>query len=86
MAVRLRIGDAEITGMVDRRHPIDPAWHYPNVPPEAWEPYQELLLDDVWSLLNFRAFLVRADDRTILIDTGWGPIHAPPAHRPRPPR
>lgn len=78
MAVRLRIGNAEITGLVDRRHAIDPAWHYPDVPAEAWEPYQELLLDDVWSLLNFRAFLVRADDRTILIDTGWGPVHAPP--------
>ncbi len=78
MPFKVRIGDAEIVGLVDRTHPLDPPWHYPDVPAEAWEPYRELLLDDVWGLLNFRAFLVRADDRTILVDTGWGPDFAPP--------
>lgn len=78
MATRVRVGDAEIVGLVDRQHAISPEWHYPDVPAAAWEPYRDLLLDDVWSLLNFRAFLVRADGRTVLIDTGWGPVHAPP--------
>jgi glyoxylase-like metal-dependent hydrolase (beta-lactamase superfamily II) len=78
MATRVRIGDAEITGLVDRQHKLSPEWHYPDVPAEAWLPYAELLSDEAFALLNFRAFLVRADDRTILIDTGWGPRHAPP--------
>ena len=78
MATRVTVGDAEITGLVDRQHSLSPEWHYPSVPAEAWEPYADLLTDDAYGLLNFRAFLVRADDRTILIDTGWGPKHAPP--------
>lgn len=78
MATRVPIGDAEIVGLVDRQHPLSPSWHYPDVPEEAWEPYREALTDDAFSLLNFRAFLVRADGQTILIDTGWGPRHAPP--------
>jgi glyoxylase-like metal-dependent hydrolase (beta-lactamase superfamily II) len=78
MAVTVAAGDARISGLVDRRHPLDPAWHYPDVPAQAWEPYRLLLLDEAWSLLDFRAFLVQADERTILIDTGWGPVHAPP--------
>ena len=61
MATRVRVGDAEIIGLVDRQHTISPEWHYPDVPAEAWEPYRELLSDEVWTLLNFRAFLVRAD-------------------------
>jgi glyoxylase-like metal-dependent hydrolase (beta-lactamase superfamily II) len=78
MATRVPIGDAEIIGLVDRQHTLSPEWHYPDVPAEAWDPYREMLTDDAYSLLNVRAFLVRADDRTILIDTGWGPRHAPP--------
>ena len=78
MATRVRIGDTEIVGLVDRQHTLSPAWHYPDVPAEAWDPYREMLTDDAFALLNFRAFLVRADGRTILIDTGWGPKHAPP--------
>lgn len=78
MATRVRIGDAEITGLVDRQHALSPEWHYPDVPADAWEPYRDMLSDEAMALLNFRAFLVRADDRTILIDTGWGPRHAPP--------
>lgn len=78
MATRIRIGDAEITGLVDRQHPLNPPWHYPDVPAEAWEPYRDLLTDDAFGMLNFRAFLVRADGKTILIDTGWGPVHTPP--------
>ena len=78
MATRVRIGDAEITGLVDRQHTLSPEWHYPDVPAEAWDPYRELLSDEAYTLLNFRAFLVRADGKTMLIDTGWGPRHAPP--------
>lgn len=78
MATRVRIGDAEIVGLVDRQHALSPEWHYPDVPAEAWDPYRELLTDEAFALLNFRAFLVRADERTILIDTGWGPKHSPP--------
>jgi glyoxylase-like metal-dependent hydrolase (beta-lactamase superfamily II) len=78
MATHVRIGDAEITGLVDRQHRLSPDWHYPDVPAEAWEPYREALTDEAYAMLNFRAFLVRADGRTILIDTGWGPVHAPP--------
>lgn len=78
MATRVRIGDAEIIGLVDRQHTLNPEWHYPDVPAEAWDPYREMLSDEAFTLLNFRAFLVRADGQTILIDTGWGPKHAPP--------
>jgi glyoxylase-like metal-dependent hydrolase (beta-lactamase superfamily II) len=76
--MRVRVGDAEICGLVDRQHRLSPDWHYPAVPAEAWDPYREALLDEAYGMLNFRAFLVRADGLTILIDTGWGPVHAPP--------
>jgi glyoxylase-like metal-dependent hydrolase (beta-lactamase superfamily II) len=86
MATRVPIGDAEIVGLVDRQHTLSPDWHYPGVPAEAWDPYREMLTDDAFALLNFRAFLVRADGRTILIDTGWGPKHAPPGAAATPAR
>jgi glyoxylase-like metal-dependent hydrolase (beta-lactamase superfamily II) len=78
MATKVRIGSAEVVALVDRMHPIDPPWHYPNVPPEAWAPYQAAVADEAYWFLNFRAFLIRADGKTVLIDTGWGPDFAPP--------
>ncbi len=78
MPFRVKVGAAEIVGLVDRVHRIDPAWHYESVPAISWEPYRDILEDEVTGLLNFRAFLVRADGRQILIDAGWGPDFAPP--------
>ncbi len=86
MATRVRVGDAAITGLVDRQHKLSPEWHYPDVPAADWEPYREMLSDEAMALLNFRAFLVRADGKTILIDTGWGPKHAPPGAAASPAR
>jgi glyoxylase-like metal-dependent hydrolase (beta-lactamase superfamily II) len=78
MAVRVRVGDAEIAALVDRHHPLDPPWHYPDVPAEAWRPYREADPDPAAWELQFRAFVVHAEGRWILIDTGWGPDFAPP--------
>jgi glyoxylase-like metal-dependent hydrolase (beta-lactamase superfamily II) len=78
MVTRVRVGDAEIVGLLDRRAAIIPERHFPGVPPDALARYDELLRGGPWSLISFRAYLVRADGRSVLIDTGYGPVHAPP--------
>lgn len=78
MAVTVRIGDAELVGLQDREHTFDRSWHFPSVPDEAWEQYAELLTVDTYGVLNFGAFLLRAEGRSVLVDTGWGPEMGPP--------
>jgi glyoxylase-like metal-dependent hydrolase (beta-lactamase superfamily II) len=78
MAHSVRIGDATVVALRDKSHHVDTTFHFPSVPREAWAPYADLLTDDGLIPLNFGCFLVIADDRVVLIDTGWGPEVGPP--------
>jgi glyoxylase-like metal-dependent hydrolase (beta-lactamase superfamily II) len=73
----VKIGALELDALVD-------AWGelgelsalYPDVPAEAWEPYRtlypELFAESRWRLPH-TCYLVRAEGRTVLVDTGVGP-------------
>lgn len=79
----VRIGDVEIVALCDAVVPsseeIETA--YPRVPAEAWQriltEWPETVADDGRWLLHVHCFLIRADQRTILFDTGIGPATAP---------
>ncbi len=79
MKTTIRVGDVEVTAIQDKAHAFDRAWHYPGVPEEAWAPYVDLLESEPGSaMVNFHCFVVRGDDRVVLVDTGWGPELGPP--------
>jgi glyoxylase-like metal-dependent hydrolase (beta-lactamase superfamily II) len=87
MAIRVRVGDAEVIALRDREHRLDRAHHYPGVSEEAWARYADLLDEPGgWAILNFGCFLVRTGDTTVLIDTGWGPEMGPPGASATPAR
>jgi glyoxylase-like metal-dependent hydrolase (beta-lactamase superfamily II) len=71
MAVRVSAGAAEIVALRDGEHHLHRAWHFPGVPAEAWEGQDE-------RPLNFGGYLVLADSKVVLVDTGWGPYLGPP--------
>ena len=73
----MKVGSVELDPIVD-------AWGllgalgelYPDVPPEAWEPYRELypeLFRGASWRLPCTCYLIRSGDRTVLVDTGVGP-------------
>lgn len=78
MAHRIRVGDATVVAIRDKSHHVETTFHFPSVPPEAWTPYSDLLTPEGLIPLNFGVFVVLADDRVTLIDTGWGPEVGPP--------
>ncbi len=73
MPVTVTAGSATIIALSDTEQPYDAAAVYPEVTAAQWEPYRALLSDDGKVLLNFGCYVVQADGRTVLIDTGWGP-------------
>lgn len=78
MAHAIRVGDATVVALRDKSHHVETTFHFPSVPREAWAPYADLLTDEGLIPLNFGCFLVIADGRVVLIDTGWGPEAGPP--------
>jgi len=79
MRATLRVGDVEVTAIRDKAHDFDPGWHFPSVAEDAWAPYRDLMNGpDAYVMVNFHCFVVRGDDRVVLIDTGWGPELGPP--------
>ncbi len=80
MAYSLRMGDATVVAIRDKSHHVETTFHFPSVPAEAWAPYADLLTPEGLIPLNFGVFLVVADGKRVLIDTGWGPIAGPPGH------
>lgn len=78
MAVTVRVGDATVVALRDKSHHVPTTFHFPSVPEAAWAPYADLLTPDGLIPLNFGCFLVIADGKRVLIDTGWGPEAGPP--------
>jgi len=70
---RIHVGDAEVTALTDAQARVAASNVYRDVEPAAFEPYREFLDESDRILLNFTAYLLRVDGRTILVDTGVGP-------------
>jgi glyoxylase-like metal-dependent hydrolase (beta-lactamase superfamily II) len=73
MADKAKIGDVEVTAVIDMVPPArEPSAMFPDVPASAWEEYQDTL-ENGQLQLYYGVFVVQTPDRTILVDTGMGP-------------
>ena len=73
MSDAVRVGNVELISVLDAS--ISAPWSvlFPNVAPDAMEPYRQHLSPDGSQLtLSISSFIVRAGGKTILVDTGLG--------------
>src|SRR6267143_1352218 len=68
----IRVGDVEIMALSDGTLEFDLCNFFPTIPEESWRPH-EAHLHDHHVRFNLGSYLIRADGRTILVDTGLGP-------------
>jgi glyoxylase-like metal-dependent hydrolase (beta-lactamase superfamily II) len=78
----IRVGTVEILSLSDGRLEFDLCNFFPTIPDELWLPYESHLTAERHVRFNLGSYLVRADGRTILVDTGMGPK---PAEMPEAP-
>jgi glyoxylase-like metal-dependent hydrolase (beta-lactamase superfamily II) len=78
----IRIGNVEILSLSDGMLEFDLCNFFPTIPDEHWHPYESHLTPERHVRFNLGSYLVRADGRTILVDTGLGPK---PAEMPEAP-
>lgn len=75
---RIQVGEIEIVSLTDTAGPFFTySGAYPATPRETWEPfraqYPECFAGEDGVFTRIGCFLVRAGDRTMLVDTGIGP-------------
>src|SRR5437867_7601449 len=75
----IRVGDVEILALSDGSLEFDLCNFFPTIPEDEWQPYGAHLTEAHKVRFNLGSYLIRADGRTILVDTGLGP---PPRTRP----
>ena len=69
----IRIGNVELTAVIDTRTKGPCSALFPSVPAEAWAPFHDLLLDDGAMVpVTVTTYVVRSGGKTILVDTGIG--------------
>lgn len=73
MPVSINVGSATIIALSDTEQAYSALDVYLNLDDAALEPYRPLLDAEGKVLLNFGCYVIRADGRTVLVDTGWGP-------------
>ena len=79
MTDMIRVGNVEIVAVLDMVPPArDPTIFIRDQPRDAWEPYEDEVLEDGLLQLYYGSFFVRSGGQTILVDTGMGP--GPHAH------
>ncbi|MGH8056544.1 MAG: MBL fold metallo-hydrolase [Candidatus Entotheonellia bacterium] len=69
----IRIGNVEVMSLSDGMLEFDLCNFFPTISQEHWDPYASHLTGEQKVRFNLGSFLVRADGRTILVDTGLGP-------------
>ncbi|UZF48231.1 MBL fold metallo-hydrolase [Rhodococcus rhodochrous] len=72
----MRIGDIEITPLIDGEAVVAGNAFYPNLTDSDWDPYNKLLepvFHQCQHLNTLGGYLVRAGDRIIVVDGGAGP-------------
>ena len=72
MSAHVRIGSATVISLSDTEQPY-PATTVYHEAGDALSGYAGLLTEAGEVLLNFACFVIQADGRTVLVDTGWGP-------------
>jgi glyoxylase-like metal-dependent hydrolase (beta-lactamase superfamily II) len=72
MSAHVRIGSATVISLSDTEQPY-PATTVYHEAGDALSAYAGLLTEAGEVLLNFACFVIQADGRTVLVDTGWGP-------------
>lgn len=78
----IRVGNVEIMSLSDGMLEFDLCNFFPTIPDDRWDQYTSHLTAEHKVRFNLGSFLVRADGRTILVDTGLG---ARPADAPETP-
>jgi glyoxylase-like metal-dependent hydrolase (beta-lactamase superfamily II) len=73
---KMTIGNVEITSLSDGALEWDLCRFFPAIPEENWAPYASHLTAEHKARFNLASFLVRSDGKTIVVDTGLGPIPA----------
>jgi glyoxylase-like metal-dependent hydrolase (beta-lactamase superfamily II) len=68
----IRVGDVEIMALSDGMLEFDLCNFFPTIPEDNWKGH-ETHLHDHHVRFNLGSYLIRADGRTILVDTGLGP-------------
>src|SRR5947199_324356 len=69
----IRVGDVEILALSDGSLEFDLCNFFPTIPEDEWQPYGAHLTEAHKVRFNLGSYLIRADGRTILVDTGLGP-------------
>ena len=72
---RLTVGNVEILSLNDNEATLPLSDVFPEVPAEAWAPYQERYPSGFSGdhlLAHFESYLIRSEGQTILVDTGLG--------------
>ena len=70
---RVQVGAAEVVALSDAAQPVPASGIFPDASEDELAQVQTLLNEDGAVILNFGCFLLRADGRTVLVDTGLGP-------------
>jgi glyoxylase-like metal-dependent hydrolase (beta-lactamase superfamily II) len=73
----VQIGDATVDSVLDGEFAIDREIPYPGVDADRWAPYEHLLRDGKQVVNQLGGYLVRVDDRVLLVDLGFGPTQVP---------
>ena len=73
MADKITVGNVEIMAVMDMVPPArPPEAMFPEVPREAWGPYEDTLENGQFQLY-YCCFVLRSKGTTIMVDTGMGP-------------
>jgi glyoxylase-like metal-dependent hydrolase (beta-lactamase superfamily II) len=75
MGNRFSIGDLEVLVVSDGEARAPGTIYFQGTTPETWEPHKRWLDHEGNVVFPFTCFVVRSGDRTVLIDTGLGPIN-----------
>jgi len=70
---RLQVGNVEVTAVSDGELFLGKSF-YPDVPESAWDEYPEQLDGEGRVRMNLGSFVIRSGGKTILVDTGLGPV------------
>jgi glyoxylase-like metal-dependent hydrolase (beta-lactamase superfamily II) len=73
----VQIGEVTVDPVLDGEFAIDRAIPYPDVAAERWAAYENLLRDGVQVVNQLGGYLIRSDDRVVLVDLGFGPARVP---------
>src|SRR3954447_13306847 len=69
----MELGDFRIDHIIDGASRFKPTLTFAGSTDEQWETHRDLLDDDGLLTITMGAFLIRGNDRVVLIDAGLGP-------------